>query len=894
MQGQFQEGQRWVSTTEPELGLGVLLEVDGGKVVIFFAAADQKKTYAVAIAPLLRVRFKEGDQILIRGRDVTAVQSVREEDGLLYYECAEGVFKETELDDTISFSKPEDRLLGGHVDELRTFQLRIESLYRSQRIKRSPVRGFLGGRVDLIAHQIAIVKEVCGRAAPRVLLADEVGLGKTIEACLVMHHLHLSGRADRVLILVPESLVHQWFVELLRRFNMGFTIFDEQRDQSVKDENPFLESQLILCAQEFFEACPERVQEAIDARFDLLIVDEAHHLDWSPDEMSEGYRFVERLSAVTSSVLLLTATPQQLGVEGHFARLRLLDGHRYNDLQHFVAESSYYEEVANAIDVIREGGIPQVKVFEERSPRIAQGILNIEQPGGRSALIRDLLDSFGTGRVMFRNTRKELSGFPQRQVHLVKLSGEDELSAKLDWLVEFLLKRKGQKALLICKTIQWVEQISEGLLERLSIKMALFHEELTLLQRDRNAAYFSESDGAQILLCSEIGSEGRNFQFAHHLVLFDLPENPELLEQRIGRLDRIGQSEAIQIHVPYLEGSRGERYARWYQEGLNSFESNLHGAHLVVKRLQKIQADSLEKFIEESKRLRIEIEGQMQRGVDRLLSMTSKGFDDLDETLKLLAQWDGDRSFEGWVVRLFDFFGISVEDLGERSYFLNPENVITDAFPDLPRDGLGVTFDRKKALSREELGLMTADHPMVRSSIDLLLSGEAGNSAFGVWESAGPKLIILEAYYLVECVAPASLQTDRYLPATPVRVAIDHQGNDLTQDQALLKATLREGDHRKILEQPKITGEIIPKMIKVLERLAGQKKVEFIKDARKKNADDSYQELSRLKDLQQLNPLIDADEISSHERREGLIQEALLGARLRLDSLRLIYRTPPR
>jgi ATP-dependent helicase HepA len=85
-----------------------------------------------------------------------------------------------------------------------------------------------------------------------------------------------------------------------------------------------------------------------------------------------------------------------------------------------------------------------------------------------------------------------------------------------------------------------VEDLTEALLDRVDMKIAQFHEELSLLQRDRNAAYFSEEDGAQLLICSEIGSEGRNFQFAHHLVLFDLPENPELLEQRIGRLDRIG------------------------------------------------------------------------------------------------------------------------------------------------------------------------------------------------------------------------------------------------------------------------------------------------------------------------------------------------------------------
>src|SRR5690606_41133390 len=101
--------------------------------------------------------------------------------------------------------------------------------------------------------------------------------------------------------------------------------------------------------------------------------------------------------------------------------------------------------------------------------------------------------------------------------------------------------------------------------ERFNLNLALFHEGLPLVQRDRQAAWFAEPDGAQVLLCSEIGSEGRNFQFAHHLVLFDLPLNPGLVEQRIGRLDRIGQTDTIRIHVRSEERRVGKenRYRGW-------------------------------------------------------------------------------------------------------------------------------------------------------------------------------------------------------------------------------------------------------------------------------------------------------------------------------------------
>tara|TARA_B100001059_G_scaffold218195_1_gene238154 strand:- start:7937 stop:10618 length:2682 start_codon:yes stop_codon:yes gene_type:complete len=885
-------GQRWVSTSEPELGLGVLLESQGNRVVILFTTANEKRMFAVDSAPILRVRFKVGDEILIHTGETMIIDRVEDKDGLLIYHQGDQSVSEGELDDSISFSKPDDRLLGGQVDDLRTFNLRIESLFRSSKIRKSPVRGFLGGRVDLIPHQIAIAREVSSRLAPRVLLADEVGLGKTIEACLILHRLHLTGRADRVLILLPEPLVHQWFVELLRRFNLLFAIFDEERCQSISGENPFLENQLILCSQDFLLDHPERIPQAIGAGWDLLIVDEAHHLEWSPEESSDGYCLVQALALETASVLLLTATPQQLGAEGHFARLQLLDPHRYNDLEAFLRESDYYELVADAIDLIQEGGEPDVQRFVDRSPRITEGLASLDKEGARERVVRDLLDSFGTGRVMFRNTRKQLRGFPKRKAHLVALEGEEVFVAKVNWLVRFLEEHPEEKILLIGKSLDLVEDLMEALLDRVNMKIAHFHEELTLLQRDRNAAYFSEENGADLLICSEIGSEGRNFQFAHHLVLFDLPENPELLEQRIGRLDRIGQTETINIHVPYVKGDAGERYARWYQEGLNAFEKNLQGAQLLVKKLQQIKADTLPRFIEESKKLREETEVQMERGPDRLLALTSKGGGEIEKVLEELDRWDGDREFEDWILRLFDHFGLEVEELDGRDYLLKQGNVITDAFPDLAEDGMAVTFDRSRALIREEIGLMTADHPMVRNSIDLLLSAEAGNSAFGVWEAPGTTSVILEAFYIVECVAPASLQTDHYLPAVPLRVAIDYQGKDMTSDASLMKAILRRGNHRKLLEQPKVTGEMIPEMLKTLDSLAGQRRVAIVTKSLELMQSSFDQEKERLEDLAQLNPLVGKEELLEIENHREALKAALGGARLRLDSLRLIYKVP--
>ena len=159
-----------------------------------------------------------------------------------------------------------------------------------------------------------------------MLLADEVGLGKTIEACLILQRLLAVGKAKRVLILVPESLTHQWFVELLRRFNLWFSIYDEERclavEQSDPGTNPFLATQLALGSTAFLAGNSTRREQAVAAGWDIVVVDEAHHLEWTPDLVSVEYALVEELAGKCPGLLLLTATPTQLGLVGHFARLR--------------------------------------------------------------------------------------------------------------------------------------------------------------------------------------------------------------------------------------------------------------------------------------------------------------------------------------------------------------------------------------------------------------------------------------------------------------------------------------------------------------------------------------------------------------------------------------------
>ncbi|MDZ4289665.1 MAG: RNA polymerase-associated protein RapA [Prosthecobacter sp.] len=903
-------GQRWVSDSEPELGLGVVMKVEFGRVEIYFPAAREHRQFSLKSAPLRRVHFTAGDTIKTHEGESVEVESVEERQGMLFYIGTDREVSEAELSDTISFSKPEDRLVAGQIDDLRAFDLRVEALKRRAEMRQSSVRGFSGGRVDLLPHQMYIASEVAGRLLPRVLLADEVGLGKTIEASLILHRLHLTGRAERVLILVPETLVHQWFVELYRRFHLTFAIFDEDRcdaiETSEENANPFLENQLVLCSTRFLAESPARALQAAEAGWDLLIVDEAHHLEWSPEAASPAYTLVENLTAKIPGLLLLTATPQQLGPEGHFARLRLLDPNRYADLGQFLAESEHYEEVARAMDRLASGKsltAADEDLFVKKSPHLREHLAAMKSggEGEREKLIASLLDEFGTGRVMFRNTRTALSGFPEREAKLVPLAADDDpLAAKVKWLAKLLKDLGEEKVLFICRTRKLAEEIHGLLLHEINVTASLFHEGLTLMQRDRQAAFFADEDGARILLCSEIGSEGRNFQFAHHLVLFDLPEDPELLEQRIGRLDRIGQTSTIHIHVPYIKGSGEEVLARWYHEGLQAFEKNLQGATEIVQALREeltplmasMKAPALKAFIKKSQELRKQVTKRMERGHNRLLELNSCKPEIAEAVIQAIRAQDADTGFEEFFIRLVDHFGLHVEEHGNRSYVLMPAHLTTDKFPALPDEGLLASFDRTRALSRENMAFLTPDHPLVRGALDLLLGSESGNSSFGLWRGAGSEGLILETHFVVECIVPASLHVDRFLSAIPIRVVVDHANKDRREDAAYFQAKIEKGTPTRLLENAGIKRKIFPAMLGKARKLAETEMQQLIADATTTMKTQLQAEIDRLEDLRQINDHVRPEEIDQVRIQMQGLDDAIGSARLRLDALRLVLQMP--
>jgi ATP-dependent helicase HepA len=531
---------------------------------------------------------------------------VQEQGGLLLYTGTNHheeqlTVSELELDAFVQLTTPQQRLLNGHFDKNSEFALRFATFTHTDRLQRSPVRGLLGSRTSLLPHQLYIAGEVGRRHAPRVLLADEVGLGKTIEAGMILQNQILTGRATRILILVPPSLLHQWLVEMLRRFNLHFSLFDLERLAAAPGENPFESEQLVLSGLDLFLENPDARRQALAAHWDIVTIDEAHHLHWEPGAAGEDYRFVEALAARAAGLLLLTATPEQIGQASHFARLRLLDPSRFHDLQQFQREEQQYRKWSELVEALEAG---------ETIDALPPGL----EPGAPPAhLVEQILDRHGTGRVLFRNTRSAIAGFPQRVLHHYALPEPEEYAAiagdatqrlypelnfaddswltadpRVSWLEQTLKSLRPAKVLVICAHAVTAIALEHHLHLRAGIRSAAFYEGLSIIERDRAAAYFAdEVNGAQTLVCSEIGSEGRNFQFAHHLILFDLPLNPDLLEQRIGRLDRIGQTSDVQIHVPYLADTPQQLLFEWYNRGVDLFRESCSAGYMIFEEFRE-------------------------------------------------------------------------------------------------------------------------------------------------------------------------------------------------------------------------------------------------------------------------------------------------------------------
>ncbi|UJP05796.1 MAG: RNA polymerase-associated protein RapA [Nitrosomonas sp.] len=957
MNDEFKPGQRWLCDVDLQLGLGVVETVEYRIVRISFKVAGETRSYAKHSAPLTRVIFKIGDIVSSQQGVSIEITQVHQSDGLVTYagtsQAGETVsLTEAQLAHHLQLNRPSERLLTGQFDHDKWFRIRYQTWLMRDRLANTPLYGLIGTRTSLIPHQLYIAHEVAHRYAPRVLLADEVGLGKTIEAGMILHQQLLTERARRVLIVVPETLIHQWLVEMLRRFNLQFSIFDEQRclslEESEPGENPFLTEQLVLCGLHFLKQYPNRFQAALNGNWDLLVVDEVHHLEWSEQSASPEYAMIEQLAARTEGVLLLTATPEQLGKASHFARLRLLDPNRFDSFVRFVAEEQLYEPIAKAIEALLEGResdetVRQTVLATLGTAQSLELLENIHLPAARSMLAELLLDRHGTGRILFRNTRAAVQGFPERMLNpvalplpehyqtclqtfeaaalskpqlllcpelLYQVRAEDgapywtDIDPRIDWLSATLKQLRPEKVLIIAASAQSARDIAQALKLKVGQYIPVFHENLSLIERDRAAAFFADEDsGCQALVCSEIGSEGRNFQFAHHLVLFDLPLNPDLLEQRIGRLDRIGQAETIQIHVPYLENSALAVMFAWYHQGLNAFEKTCPAGRTVfsqveaelIAALHHRRADALTNLVAVTQSTNRVLNDALESGRDRLLEYHSFRPAVTEKLLETAYAEDRDTILPHYMEAVFDCCGVHIEEHRGGSFLLEPGEYMTIPFPGLMDEGSVITYSRNVALGNEDMYFLTWEHPMVMHAMDRITGQESGNAVVAAIKhpTVQPGTLLVESIFILETGGQEIRQSNYYLPPVAIRTLADEQdgnGYSALSHESINRhwVPVTAGIAKQVIQ---LKEDAIKAMLVSSERQAETQVPRLIADARHRIGKTLLPEIERLQALKAINPNVREEEIVFFEHQLKILNAALDSARLRLDAVRVIVAT---
>jgi len=485
-----------------------------------------------------------------------------------------------------------ERLLSGPHDDLDALDLgrrgaEVLAEERYDRLLSLPtVRG-----VKHLGYQIETVLRVLKKFHGRVLLSDEVGLGKTIEACLVLKEYLIRGQVRRALVLVPPALVGQWKAELEEKF--GIPVRSTQDADFKRDPVAFWKGGPVLLASIALARNEVHRPHVLGERFDLVVVDEAHHLK---NRSTKGWELVNGLRS--RFFLMLTATPVEtnlselynlvtllrpgtLGTEAEF-RKRFVrsddptqpkDAERLRELLHEVM----VRNTRARCGVLLPPRTARTLIVPPTPEEAALYRLVVEETRGlglaHRALFRTLLEESGSSPLAVARTAARVlregggDGIAPALSRIEEAARAVGTTTKLDRLAELI---PGGKVLVFSRFRATTDQIGEDLARR-GIPFVPFRGDMTSDAKDRAVEVFAQP-GIDVLLCSEIGGEGRNLQFCHRLINFDLPWNPMKIEQRIGRIHRIGQTETVEVVNLACAGTAEERILEVLDRRVNLFE----------------------------------------------------------------------------------------------------------------------------------------------------------------------------------------------------------------------------------------------------------------------------------------------------------------------------------
>jgi ATP-dependent helicase HepA len=721
----------------PELGVGRVAALERRALVVEFPRSGTRLRMAADTDALVPVDLSPGRPVrVIATREETTVAG-RLADGTLRLAngraAASHELWPLELEGALL-----DRLALADLDEVEDFVTRLDILHLLSLREADGLGSFLGGRIRLFPHQLYVAERASATDPVRWLLADEVGLGKTIEASLILNRLVHAGKVERCLVVAPDALTVQWLGELWRKYHQVFTLLDAQRLADVArdfgpDFNPFDVHRRAVIALEMLTERPQLTDQAVAAGIDLLVVDEAQRLRRPVGHPGEpAWRAIAPIAGLGRHVLLLSATPLEDDAHGFFRLLQLLRPEEFPEDMSFEARLALATPLPPCTSSTRRadiGGLP---------PRIGIPIAPAKPAAWqlREAVEAELRRTVAPNAVARRQkidrVRRALAS--GAALSAVVASDEtalrrqadamDAVDPRLEWLLAQAPRWRsgGEKTLVFVAHRETLEMLRTALSHRAQLASGVFHEELSPARRDTEVARFREAEGPSVLVSTECGGEGRNFEFCRRLVLFDLPWTPTVVEQRIGRLDRIGRRIPVDIVYFRPPGGIGADVVRLF-EALGLFREPLAGlepqlAHVegaledvAVDPLASLSGDRFDALVAEAHaaRTRIREAAYQQLHRDPYRSEMAPGI-----LARVPAELDALN--EEVVVTASIGLGFTVErPRGRRIFAIEiGSGALVDGLPGVPGGSSFVgSFDREEALEEETLDFFASGHPLV-------------------------------------------------------------------------------------------------------------------------------------------------------------------------------------
>jgi ATP-dependent helicase HepA len=896
---------------------------------------------------------------------------------------------------------PAEQLASGRWGHPDDFQLRAEAVKLDLERRADALGALFASRVYVKPHQVSVAHQVLSAPQPRFVLADEVGLGKTIEAGLVLSALLHAGLVKRCLVVAPSHLTVQWLAELFHKFNLLFTLMDPDRARDDREAaesyddgaagSPWSRHSLVITSLEFLSRSKEETAAATDAGWDLVIIDEAHHL-----RGERAYEVAQGLAKKTWGLLLLTATPLQLDPAEYHALLQLVDPAPAATLEELKARLARQGDLSTEVRALLGGDAAAAGRIAKLFPEDAELVTL-----SGTKLLAHLADSYGLSSRLLRNRRAVVGGFTPRVLTKIDVtlseaerdleddvrsamsaaklpsgavlgallrrlgsspaavaaglaaSGDEKLASlasraqqlsgegkdsKLAAFVQLLEKLGSDKVLVFAETRETIEYLRTSLAKK-RIEALAYVGDLSPADRDKLVARFRDPEGPRVLLCTELGGEGRNFQHCHVLVNYDLSWSPSAIEQRIGRIDRIGQAREVHIYALRPEGTLAARVLDVLDAGVGVFTEPVGGLDPV---LESVEADllalaskgSAANWDEMTKALGARVSAaraEVARAYDPLLDLRScdlaavralaeRGADRLgaqvtnkmDAGAALLAVASMlETRLEAVSVAAAQRLGLEADvevDVlpGEVSFKVGPELKV-DALAgfDLEQDRVVLgSFKREVAVRREENDSFATGHPLVEALFGWLRDGELGRATVARGKVRGASGAALDARFIVALPEPADLaqgarvpsrRAARHLDELLIRIVVRLDGRGGARvEEALgsqIDSTVLEAVPAPDGGPPQAFVQAVELGLRTAQEEARGALLRLVTSAQQKLAAEKEAALARLQRWLAQSRVKPAEAARAREAEAKLYDEAaeaLLGARLELDQASLV------